>query len=237
MARALLDICEDAVNRIGLEQPRLIATADRPLARQLRAHLEAAARDMIRREDWPVMERVHSFTSVAAESQLVMSTSVPDFKRMVDNTFINTTSQVWYKPIDPTEHARLDLYGGPIGLNDRYRIRGDEILFPQNTTGGESCRFEYISSWYTKDSTGIDRKARPTADDDLILLDDEAIILGTIWRWKAAKGLEYGESFNDYERHMQELVGSKIERQPLSMSPSISNSLHQSPIGLVIPTS
>ena len=32
------------------------------------------------------------------------------------------------------------------------------------------------------------------------MLDTRLIILGAVWRWKHARGLEYGQDFDTYER-------------------------------------
>jgi hypothetical protein len=71
---------------------------------------------------------------------------------------------------------------------------------------GQSCYFEYISSNWATDSTGVTGKPYFSADDDIPLLDYQLIILGTIWRWKMQKGFEYGSDHELYERRVMDAM-------------------------------
>jgi len=48
------------------------------------------------------------------------------------------------------------------------------------------------------DSGGVVRKARPTADNDIILFDPRLVVNGMKYRFLKAKGLEYGEEQRDF---------------------------------------
>lgn len=213
MARTLLDICQDLSTRIGVKEPTIVINGTQDM-RQVMRLLGETARDLIRRHDWEVMERVATFTSTAVELQATITTSWPDFRRMRRRTFINITKTRFMRPIDAAQHAALTLNGTVTDL-PYYRIRGNQILFPGNTSSGDSCQFEYITNYWVLDVDGVTYKARPIADTDLLVLDDEALILGTKWRWKKEQGLAYGEDFTDYEKLVQELEGANREHTAL----------------------
>jgi hypothetical protein len=44
------------------------------------------------------------------------------------------------------------------------------------------------------------------------------MILGTIWRWKQAKGMTYAEDFAKYERRIAELLQRDAVKPTLSMT-------------------
>jgi hypothetical protein len=60
---------------------------------------------------------------------------------------------------------------------------------------------EYYSDTWCESSAGTDQRIW-TADTDVPLLPDDCFILGLIWRFRKAKGLEYQEDFNTYEEEV-----------------------------------
>ena len=59
-----------------------------------------------------------------------------------------------------------------------------------------------------------------SADDNVPLLDEDLLILGTIWRWKKLKGFEYAEDFADYERQVMDAMGRDGGKPTLSLTGS-----------------
>jgi hypothetical protein len=57
------------------------------------------------------------------------------------------------------------------------------------------------------DSGGTVRKARPTADTDIILFDPRLAVDGLKYRFLKAKGLEYGEEQRDFIARLNKLAG------------------------------
>ena len=51
------------------------------------------------------------------------------------------------------------------------------------------------------------RKARPTADDDIILFDPRLAVDGLKYRFLKAKGLEYGEEQRDFISRLNKIAG------------------------------
>jgi hypothetical protein len=51
------------------------------------------------------------------------------------------------------------------------------------------------------------RKARPTADDDVILFDGRVVVNGLKYRFLKAKGLEYGEEQRDFITRLNKIAG------------------------------
>ena len=57
------------------------------------------------------------------------------------------------------------------------------------------------------DAGGVVRKARPTADDDIILFDPRLAVDGLKYRFLKAKGLEYGEEQRDFIARLNKIAG------------------------------
>jgi hypothetical protein len=88
----------------------------------------------------------------------------------------------------------------------QYRLRGGQLIIYPTATAGDSVYFEYVSKNWCSNAAGDTFYTRITHDDDLVLLDEEALTLGVKWRWLKAKGLEYAEDFNTYEAHVADLT-------------------------------
>jgi len=57
------------------------------------------------------------------------------------------------------------------------------------------------------DAGGVVRKARPTADNDIILFDPRLTVDGLKYRFLKAKGLEYGEEQRDFISRLNKIAG------------------------------
>jgi hypothetical protein len=61
-------------------------------------------------------------------------------------------------------------------------------------------------NWLT-DPQLVVRKARPTADTDIILFDSRLTVDGLKYRFLKAKGLEYGEEQRDFIARLNKIAG------------------------------
>jgi hypothetical protein len=92
------------------------------------------------------------------------------------------------------------------GPFNSYRIIADTINFYPVPAAGQTCAFEFISRNWVNTSVGA-TASYWTNDADTPKLDGQLIVLGTIWRWKHAKGLDYAEDFAKYERRIIDAMG------------------------------
>lgn len=54
-------------------------------------------------------------------------------------------------------------------------------------------------------------------DSDVALLDEQIIVLGTIWRFRQAKGLDYAEDFAKYERRVTDAMAGDGSKDVLNL--------------------
>lgn len=97
----------------------------------------------------------------------------------------------------------------PVGPRIRYRIMADPndptagqrfwIQPPPGAAQTDVIAFEYMSTSWCTSSGGIYQSAW-AADTDLYLWDDDLLTLGVKWRWLRAKGLDYGEEREQYQK-------------------------------------
>lgn len=204
---ALLDMIQDVTDELGLTQPNSIIGNNDSQVRQFLALANKEGKDLARRFDWEVLTRINTFTlSTSASLQGAINSSIVtdgDFDKILPNTFWNLTTSL---PILGGLNARqIQSYNAsPItGPYYQYHIRGGKLYIDPTPSAADSASFAYRSSWWCEDSGG-NGQAEWAADTDVGRLDEELMKLGLLWRWKAAKGLDYAEDFNTYEARILE---------------------------------
>ena len=99
-------------------------------------------------------------------------------------------------------------------------MRGNAILMAPTPTAGQTVAYEYITKYIGTDSTAVTPRTLFTADTDLPYLDDELVILGTVWRYNQAEGNDYAEAFREFEMRLNDLLKMDRGRRPIDMGGS-----------------
>lgn len=217
MALTLAEICEEALEEIGIDAPGLVVGGD-DLGQQLLAIANSVGRDIVRRGAWQVLKTEANFTTVATEAQFVVATEFPYLRRIIPGTSWNRTQQ---RPvIGPLSDqawqrvkAESDTFDFPT-----FRIRGG-TYYLLDPTASENVYFEYLDKRWVVAADGSTLKERFSVDTDEPRFDDHAMVLGVRWRFLQRKGLEYGEAFREYEDWIQETYGGDVPRETLNLHP------------------
>lgn len=193
----LLSIINAAQARLNLPISSLVVGSTSQTQKQL---LSLANMEGIETADafaWQNLITELSFTTTATEEQT--NAALPDdFGWIVDETFWNRTTTLEVKgPINPREWQALKAIGSTV-TEPRFRMRGNAILFNPAPAAGETCVFEYVSKNWCENAAGTTQQDAWTLDTDVPLLNANVFTLGIIWRWKAAKELDYGEDYNTW---------------------------------------
>jgi len=74
-----------------------------------------------------------------------------------------------------------------------WRLKGEYVEFYPAPENGDVVKYEYLSSYW------ISGLAEWTSDANTCVIPERLITLGCIWRYKQAKGFDYGEDFRTYQ--------------------------------------
>lgn len=210
----VLSIVRATMGRLNLTQPSVVFTSSDKQVVQMRELLLEEAEHLSKYgapTGWQSLTREQTFITVAAFEQT--NTPIPaDFRRFVPNSFWNRdTERPVTGPLTPQQWQAQRARGSLSQLYLGFRERdGDFLLTAGGSTtppAGETIAYEYVSSYYAIGSGGA-AKAEFTSDDDTTYLDEELLKLGLRWRWKQAKGLDYGEDMATYERAVESSFGN-----------------------------
>lgn len=204
---SLLTLVSRAMLRVGLTEPNAaMSSTDTNVVRMVQLANEEGE-ELSSRADWQALVRETTHTTVATESQgLLTAICGPDFSRISNETFWNRTKNRRWYPVDSVQWGQMKASGitGPV---EYFRVRGNALLALPVPTAGETLAFEWITANWCESSGGAGQSAWAD-DDDVARLPEPIMLQGLVWRWKKSQGLEYAEDFRQYE----ERVASAIMR-------------------------
>lgn len=217
MALTCLQIIQTACKRIGILSPNAAVTATDQQIIQLVALAEEEGQELATRYAWETLQVEATFTTVAAQVQTTLAAITTGFDYIVNDTIWNRTlRRPVYGPKSQQDwqQAKANQINGPF---NSFRIIADAINFYPNPVAGQTCAFEYQSRAWVNASAGGSSDTW-TSDADTPKLDGQLLVLGIVWRWKAAKGLDYAEDYAKYERRVTDAMARDSGKAKLDMS-------------------
>ena len=138
-----------------------------------------------------------------------------DFDYMIPGTFWDRGFR-WqvYGPITPQEWQVLKSGLSPTGPRRRFRIMNGAINIDPIPYDSNWLVYEYYSRGVALAADGVTVKTQFSADTDTYQIDDDLLILGLIWRYRRAKGLDYSEEKRTYD----DALARKLARDASSQS-------------------
>lgn len=196
----VLTLVQKFTNRTGLPKPTYAVGNPDQTIRQVLALLEEVLEDLTTRFEWSGLTREAVFVTVNGAEQGELAVLAPyGFKYILNDTIFNRTKQrALLGPAKASEWQAAKA-SGIAGTLYTYRITLGKLRFVPDGVAGDTCAFEYISSYAVAAADGTVYRSYPALDTDTFLLDDVLILAGLRWKWKYEKGLDYAEDFRRYE--------------------------------------
>lgn len=216
MALTCLQIIQTACKRIGILSPNAAVSATDQQIIQLVALAEEEGQELATRYPWEALQVETTFTTVAAQVQTSLAAITSGFDYIINDTIWNRTlRRPVYGPKSQQDwqEAKAEQINGPF---NSFRIIADAINFYPNPVAGQTCAFEYQSRAWVNAAAGGTSDTW-TSDTDTPKLDGQLLVMGVIWRWKAAKGLDYAEDYAKYERRVTDAMARDGGKAKLDM--------------------
>lgn len=216
---SLLTIIQSVCKQLGLDAPSDAVSSTNLNVIQLVALANKEGQELAQRNKfgWQALMTEATFITVAAENQGLLSTIAPNMKFIVNDTIWNRDlRRPVFGPLAVQRWQQLKAMQ-MVGPWDQFRIRAGRIIFIPVPPAGQTCAFEYVTRNWCTDSTGVTGRNAFTQNADMSLLDEDLIALGTLWRFKNAKGLDYSEDFNSYERQVVDAIAADGTKDVLNM--------------------
>lgn len=147
---------------------------------------------LLAKKNWRILVKRNTLTTASsAESYSLPS----DFEQFIHNTEWNTSNTEKMSGPLSDERWQADLSGLlTTTVNDRFQVRADgnnnRLFIRPIPTSAENISFFYISNGWLRTNGGV-RKSSWTADNDVLLLPQDAYELDLKWRLLRAQKREY----------------------------------------------
>ncbi len=163
------------------------------------------AQDLVRAHDWRALTKLQTYTGDGTTQGFALPS---DYDRMVSGGEVFRPDWVsWhYVRASDLNQWYMLLIGAPAVTPGFWIILDGDMQFWPVIPTGDSADWYYISKNIVRDSGGT-AKAAFTSDSDTMVLDEDLLKLGLIWKWRAQKKLDYGEEMAEYEKVLAEISG------------------------------
>lgn len=200
-----LSIVQRSCALLTLPQPTTVVDSTDRNVQQIGALASEVGEELARLHDWQALTREYTFSTLAQEDQ---TGAVPaDWDRFIANSFYNrSTRREVMGPITPQQWQAIKAYPQINSVFLAYRERDGAFLITPVPPADNTIAYEYVSAnWviHPDESEGTEF----TEDADTTYLDERLIRLGIVYRFKQAKGLDYGKDEDIYRREVQKLSG------------------------------
>lgn len=153
------------------------------------------------------------------------------FKGIVQDTFWNVTTGEPYDPLGPRESAAVRRSMASSRTSRVYWTQRGYLNVSPVPPVGQQMQLEYLSNWFfsrevTTTPPGgapfvtVEYKYAPTQDDDELLLGDDVGVRWLLWKYRAVKGLPYGEDQAQYEALVRQQVARQTPDETVDLAES-----------------
>lgn len=216
---SLLSVVQQFCLRTGLPSPVAVMSSGDAQLLQIAALANEIVEDLCDRWTWQRLTKQAEFLTVNGELQGNILTLAPEgFLRISQETIFNRSLRLpIFGPLWAQDWQALKALP-QTGPFNKYRIRDNLLLFMPPGTAGQTCAFEYATSWAIGDNSTIGSKSSFTLDTDIFILDERLLLAGLRWKWKEEKGLDYAEDFRRYETLANNAAGRDATKPRLNLA-------------------
>lgn len=204
----VLSAVQAAAPRLGIAVPTVLFSDTSRTAVELQEAVNEAARAMCDDFDWQQLKGIHTVAGDGAETSFALPS---DYLRVPKAT------NFWPSE-EPTTPIRffLDLddwlaedVRAIAEVTKRAIIYGNQLHIKPAIGNAATVKFTYVSNLIAIPAAGtVATKTAFDTDTDTFLLDERALKLSLIWRWKAAKGRPYAQDQDEYNALIDSLASN-----------------------------
>lgn len=207
----ILSVCQDVAVELSESVPTtLFNVTPSVFVRELRLHARRAAEDLAEGYDWQALTKLGTVTGDGAAASFNLP---PDYARMPKKARLHSEDH----NLDFTQANDLDHW---LWLKDRvgptspgtWLLMGGMLQIWPVLASGRTARFYYQSNNLVIQTSGL--SSTFANDSDQFVLSENLLALGIVWRWRAAKRVDYSTELDNYNlavgRHITRDHGPRI---------------------------
>lgn len=191
----LLETCQAAIEEIGgFDVPSSIFGNSDPDAIHLKRAAMRTGRELEREYKWQVLRTEYTFDTADGTSAYDFPT---DIRRFANVTFWSDSDNWPLIKVSNIGWRELNSGINVSGILFYFDVFGNEIHLHPTPTSIRTIDFDYYSKYYANSSGGT-AKEEFDDDSDTFRLDDDLLLLGTIFHFLKRKRLPYAEEKAEY---------------------------------------
>lgn len=138
----------------------------------------------LQKYEWNELIKVQQFIMTTANTYPLPE----DWRQYVFDTAFTEDRKAWF-PVTAEKWSYDEARNTISGRAPEIRIFDNQLQI-RNPAEGQTLRLEYISNAPVL-AEDLTPKSRLTCDSDTFILNDDLLIMGTLWRFKKEKGLDF----------------------------------------------
>jgi hypothetical protein len=204
---SLLTTIQRCCRHLGIPVPSAVISNTDAQVQQLQELSQLAGEEIAAGHEWTALKVVRTFTGTAAQEQPEPPAINIAFKRYapVAHLWDVNMRRPLVGPL--TDDQWMDLITNTTtGVDKYWTILDGKINIYPIPDVADSFRFTYLTKNWIR-IMGGDRTtdiAEWAHDDDTALIPERLVYLSTVWRFKQAKGLDYGEDMSSFGRALEQ---------------------------------
>jgi len=216
----LLTLCQKVADETGFNRPSSIVTATDQLARQLLALANETIAELCEDHDWPALRVPATINTVNGQASYTFPS---DYARLVPEALWDNGANTPLRGAESaTEWSVPSTYLYPV-YGHRFRIFQTplKLFIDPVPVSVQALYYEYITSKPVVQDDGT-ASTEFTRDTDTSKVSERLVRMGLKWRIKHAKGMDYAEDFNKYEKSRKDMYSKALALGsiPISSRPS-----------------
>lgn len=213
-------IIQDAAYELGLitsDVSNVFASTDQNII-VLRSLITRIGRDIVKAKPWTHLQKEGSITTSNGDLDYDLPN---DFDRMIPQTYWNRTAVLPGHPIGAETWQYLKANTTGPAFSALFRVVDNEVQIVPTPTATETIKFEYISSYWVKESgQSAGNTTRVDTSTDTILFDPTLVMHALKAAWKKAKGQDASGEHSDYLARLSVVSSGDGAAPVLSLTPS-----------------
>jgi hypothetical protein len=196
--------------------------------------LSSLGDDLLNSHQWTHLVLPFSFTTDGSTTSYALPIG---FQEMIDQTLWNRSTRLpGIGPLSFQQSTALQARLVNVVLNVVFQIQGNMLTMPIVPPSGAAVNGMYLTRFWVKSAAAsVPDKAKATAQDDVLLLDEELLIAGLKLRFEEVRGFETARSQQRYEAKLEAVVGKNLGAQVLSLGGSGRNTFDRMLDGRNVP--
>jgi hypothetical protein len=224
MAKTLLTLVQNAVDELGsMQTPSFIIGNTDQNVKQFLALANREGKDFVdmsgAANGWSELRKTYTFNTVAGQETYALPS---DFQYFLVNTIWDRAYR-WQLlgGLDEQEWNVLKFGIQPTGPRSRFKIANNLIYINPipATSVTDAISYSYVSNGWCNSASGAPQ-TQWTADTDTYALSEECFILGLKWRFLRAKGLDYSQEKETYDRMTERAISRSGSTRAIPLNAS-----------------